>query len=169
MEASGLLGTWVWAEVRASGMSELKLRTGRPLISGPAFLPISVVAVMTTLQATKNPVLRGVSPTPSKIPVRSQRRPPLPTVKPCALDQENQDPKVRGDWWVKTVAASRQPIPPMHPKAEPQFLCSPPPEIGAEAQPRLSRPRSKSHTSNREIREISGEHSAPEPLGGTEA
>ncbi|XP_045657087.1 tastin isoform X2 [Ursus americanus] len=48
---------------------------------------------MTTLQATKNPVLRGVSPTPSKIPVRSQRRPPLPTVKPCALDQENQDPK----------------------------------------------------------------------------
>ncbi|XP_045866732.1 tastin [Meles meles] len=48
---------------------------------------------MTTLQATKDPVLRGVSPTPSKIPVRSQRRPPLPTVKPCALDQENQDPK----------------------------------------------------------------------------
>ncbi|XP_034858630.1 tastin [Mirounga leonina] len=51
------------------------------------------VAVMTTLQVTKDPVLRGVSPTPSKIPVRSQRRPPLPTVKPCALDQENQDPK----------------------------------------------------------------------------
>ncbi|XP_034500916.1 tastin isoform X3 [Ailuropoda melanoleuca] len=48
---------------------------------------------MTTLQAAKDPVLRGVSPTPSKIPVRSQRRPPLPTVKPCALDQENQDPK----------------------------------------------------------------------------
>ncbi|XP_027981390.1 tastin isoform X3 [Eumetopias jubatus] len=60
---------------------------------GPAFFPISAVAVMTTLQATKDPVLRGVSPTPSKIPVRSQRRPPLPTVKPCALDQENQDPK----------------------------------------------------------------------------
>ncbi|KAF3826272.1 hypothetical protein GH733_006386 [Mirounga leonina] len=60
---------------------------------GPAFFPISAVAVMTTLQVTKDPVLRGVSPTPSKIPVRSQRRPPLPTVKPCALDQENQDPK----------------------------------------------------------------------------
>ncbi|XP_059790566.1 tastin [Balaenoptera ricei] len=48
---------------------------------------------MTTLQATKDPLLRGVSPTPSKIPVRSQRRPPLPTVKPSALDQENQDPR----------------------------------------------------------------------------
>uniref|UniRef100_A0A8D1E946 Tastin n=1 Tax=Sus scrofa TaxID=9823 RepID=A0A8D1E946_PIG len=51
------------------------------------------VAVMTTLQATKDPLLRGVSPTPSKIPVRSQRRPPLPTVKPYALGQENQDPR----------------------------------------------------------------------------
>ncbi|XP_040092943.1 tastin-like isoform X2 [Oryx dammah] len=51
---------------------------------------------MTTLQATKDPLLRGVSPTPSKIPVRSQRRPPLPTVKPSALDQENQDPKRLG-------------------------------------------------------------------------
>ncbi|XP_073069672.1 tastin isoform X2 [Manis javanica] len=48
---------------------------------------------MSTHQATKNPLLRGVSPTPSKIPVRSQRRPPLLTVKPCALDQENQDPR----------------------------------------------------------------------------
>ncbi|XP_060513718.1 tastin isoform X3 [Panthera onca] len=48
---------------------------------------------MTTLQATKDPLLRGVSPTPSKIPVRSQRRQPLPTVKPRILDQENQDPK----------------------------------------------------------------------------
>uniref|UniRef100_A0A8C8XEP0 Trophinin associated protein n=1 Tax=Panthera leo TaxID=9689 RepID=A0A8C8XEP0_PANLE len=48
---------------------------------------------MTTLQATKDPFLRGVSPTPSKIPVRSQRRQPLPTVKPRILDQENQDPK----------------------------------------------------------------------------
>ncbi|XP_047724382.1 tastin isoform X1 [Prionailurus viverrinus] len=48
---------------------------------------------MTTLQATKEPLLRGVSPTPSKIPVRSQRRQPLPTVKPRVLDQENQDPK----------------------------------------------------------------------------
>ncbi|XP_070645272.1 tastin isoform X3 [Bos indicus] len=51
---------------------------------------------MTTLQAPKDPLLRGVSPTPSKIPVRSQRRPPLPTVKPSALDQENQDPKRLG-------------------------------------------------------------------------
>ncbi|XP_032150322.1 tastin isoform X2 [Sapajus apella] len=48
---------------------------------------------MTTLQATKDPLLRGVSPTPSKIPVRSQRRMPLPTVTSCALDQENQDPR----------------------------------------------------------------------------
>uniref|UniRef100_A0A2K5SAW0 Trophinin associated protein n=1 Tax=Cebus imitator TaxID=2715852 RepID=A0A2K5SAW0_CEBIM len=48
---------------------------------------------MTTLQATKDPLLRGVSPTPSKIPVRSQRRTPLPTVTSCALDQENQDPR----------------------------------------------------------------------------
>ncbi|MBZ3879058.1 Tastin [Sciurus carolinensis] len=48
---------------------------------------------MTTLQAKKDPLLRGVSPTPSKIPVRSQRRPPFPTVKSCVLDQENQDPR----------------------------------------------------------------------------
>ncbi|KAF6340692.1 trophinin associated protein [Rhinolophus ferrumequinum] len=48
---------------------------------------------MTTFQTKKDPLLRGVSPTPSKIPVRSKRRPPLPTVKPCALDQENQDPR----------------------------------------------------------------------------
>ncbi|XP_020025050.1 tastin isoform X2 [Castor canadensis] len=48
---------------------------------------------MTTLQATKDPLLRGVSPTPSKIPVRSQRRPPFPTVKQDSLDQENQDPR----------------------------------------------------------------------------
>ncbi|KAM4883000.1 tastin isoform 2-T2 [Thomomys bottae] len=45
---------------------------------------------MTTLQATKHPRLRGVSPTPSKIPIRSQRRPPFSTGK---LDQENQDPR----------------------------------------------------------------------------
>lgn len=51
---------------------------------------------MATFQTKKDPLLRGVSPTPSKIPVRSRRRPPLPTVKPCSLDQENQDPKVRG-------------------------------------------------------------------------
>ncbi|XP_016056728.1 PREDICTED: tastin isoform X2 [Miniopterus natalensis] len=48
---------------------------------------------MATFQTKKDPLLRGVSPTPSKIPVRSRRRPPLPTVKPCSLDQENQDPK----------------------------------------------------------------------------
>ncbi|XP_053517437.1 tastin isoform X2 [Artibeus jamaicensis] len=48
---------------------------------------------MTTFQTKKEPPLRGVSPTPSKIPVPSKRRPPLPTVKSCALDQENQDPK----------------------------------------------------------------------------
>uniref|UniRef100_A0A8D2JK95 Trophinin associated protein n=1 Tax=Sciurus vulgaris TaxID=55149 RepID=A0A8D2JK95_SCIVU len=48
---------------------------------------------MTTLQAKKDPLLRGVSPTPSKIPVRSQRRLPFPTVKSCVLDQENQDPR----------------------------------------------------------------------------
>uniref|UniRef100_G3TJ10 Trophinin associated protein n=1 Tax=Loxodonta africana TaxID=9785 RepID=G3TJ10_LOXAF len=36
---------------------------------------------------------RGVSPTPSKIPLLSQRRLPLSTGKPCALDQENQDPR----------------------------------------------------------------------------
>ncbi|XP_062932260.1 tastin [Cynocephalus volans] len=48
---------------------------------------------MTSLQPPKDPLLRGVSPTPSRIPIRSQRRPPLPTEKPCALDQENQDPR----------------------------------------------------------------------------
>ncbi|EHB00533.1 Trophinin-associated protein [Heterocephalus glaber] len=48
---------------------------------------------MTTIQATKDPLLRGVSPTPSKIPVRCQRRPPFPTVKSSTQDQENQDPR----------------------------------------------------------------------------
>ncbi|XP_049738982.1 tastin isoform X1 [Elephas maximus indicus] len=48
---------------------------------------------MTTLRATKDPLPRGVSPTPSKIPLLSQRRLPLSTGKPCALDQENQDPR----------------------------------------------------------------------------
>ncbi|XP_006870203.1 PREDICTED: tastin [Chrysochloris asiatica] len=48
---------------------------------------------MTTVQATKEPRLRGVSPTPSKIPVRSQRPPLLPAGKPSTLYQENQDPK----------------------------------------------------------------------------
>ncbi|XP_004638725.1 tastin [Octodon degus] len=47
---------------------------------------------MTTVQATKDPLLRGVSPTPSKIPVRSKRCPPFLTVKPSSQDQENQDP-----------------------------------------------------------------------------
>ncbi|XP_029426496.1 tastin isoform X1 [Nannospalax galili] len=48
---------------------------------------------MTTLQTTKDPRLRGVHPTPSKIPVLSQRCPEFSTVKPCSLDQENQDPR----------------------------------------------------------------------------
>ncbi|XP_006902558.1 PREDICTED: tastin [Elephantulus edwardii] len=47
---------------------------------------------MTTVQA-KDPFLRGVSPTPSKIPLRCQRRPPRPTDKTCAQDQENEDPR----------------------------------------------------------------------------
>ncbi|XP_037702491.1 tastin [Choloepus didactylus] len=47
---------------------------------------------MTSLQATKDPLLRGVSPTPSKIPVLSQRRRPLPRGNSIAVDQENQDP-----------------------------------------------------------------------------
>ncbi|XP_045143246.1 tastin isoform X2 [Echinops telfairi] len=50
---------------------------------------------MTTVQASTDLPLRGVSPTPSKIPVRSQRRTPLLRGKPCALNQENQDPKRR--------------------------------------------------------------------------
>ncbi|KAG8509163.1 Tastin [Galemys pyrenaicus] len=48
---------------------------------------------MTSLQARKDSVHRGVSPTPSKIPVRPRRRPPLPAVKPSAVEQENQDPR----------------------------------------------------------------------------
>ncbi|XP_005406754.1 PREDICTED: tastin isoform X2 [Chinchilla lanigera] len=52
----------------------------------------AVGAAMTTIQDSKDPLLRGVSPTPSKIPVRSQRRPPFLAVKPSAEDQENQDP-----------------------------------------------------------------------------
>ncbi|XP_036108830.1 tastin isoform X10 [Molossus molossus] len=67
-------------------------QTGGPLIFDLAF-PVSIVAAMTTFQTKKDPLLRGVSPTPSKIPVSSKRRPPVPTVKPCTLDQENQDPK----------------------------------------------------------------------------
>lgn len=54
-------------------------------------------------------------------------------------------------------------------------FCLPlPPEIGAEIQYStspgwLSRPQAENHTSNREIREIGGEHPAPEPLGGAQA
>ncbi|XP_016007256.2 tastin isoform X6 [Rousettus aegyptiacus] len=70
-----------------------KPRTGCTWTSDLAFFPISVVAVMATFQTKRDPLLRNVSPTPSKIPVRSKRCPPLPTVKACALDQENQDPK----------------------------------------------------------------------------
>ncbi|KAM6216328.1 tastin [Rhynchocyon petersi] len=47
---------------------------------------------MTTVQA-KDPRFRGVSPTPSKIPLRAQRLLPFPTCKPCTLDQENQVPR----------------------------------------------------------------------------
>ncbi|XP_076412851.1 tastin isoform X3 [Peromyscus maniculatus bairdii] len=48
---------------------------------------------MTTLHPRKDPLLRGVSPTPSKIPVLSQRCPDFSSVKSCSLDQENQDPR----------------------------------------------------------------------------
>nr|XP_035112800.2 tastin isoform X2 [Callithrix jacchus] len=64
---------------------------------------------MTTLQATKDPLLRGVSPTPSKIPVLSQRRTPLPTVTSRVLDQENQDPRR----WVQ-----KQPLNIQHPHVD---------------------------------------------------
>ncbi|XP_069346972.1 tastin isoform X2 [Eulemur rufifrons] len=62
---------------------------------------------MTTLQASKDPLLQGVSPTPSKIPVRSRRCPPFPTVKPCALDQENQDPR---RWVQKPTLSTQRPL-----------------------------------------------------------
>lgn len=74
---------------------------------------------MTTFQARKDPLLRGVSPTPSKIPVRSQRRPPLPTVKPSAVDQENQDPRVRGAWGSEDSSYKEAA---MHPNAELSFF-----------------------------------------------
>ncbi|XP_052017108.1 tastin [Apodemus sylvaticus] len=48
---------------------------------------------MTTLQTSKDPHLRGVSPKPSKIPVLSQRCPDFSSVKSRSLDQENQDPR----------------------------------------------------------------------------
>ncbi|XP_021098793.1 tastin isoform X2 [Heterocephalus glaber] len=59
----------------------------------PAGAQREMSTAMTTIQATKDPLLRGVSPTPSKIPVRCQRRPPFPTVKSSTQDQENQDPR----------------------------------------------------------------------------
>ncbi|XP_053413254.1 tastin isoform X2 [Nycticebus coucang] len=62
---------------------------------------------MTTVQATKDPLLKGVPPTPSKIPVLSQRRPPFPMVKPCAVDQENQDPK---KWMQKPNLSIQRPL-----------------------------------------------------------
>uniref|UniRef100_H0X0K4 Trophinin associated protein n=2 Tax=Otolemur garnettii TaxID=30611 RepID=H0X0K4_OTOGA len=61
---------------------------------------------MTTVQARKDP-LKGVPPTPSKIPVLSQRRPPFPMVKPCAVDQENQDPK---KWVQKPNCSIQRPL-----------------------------------------------------------
>lgn len=48
---------------------------------------------MNTLQTSKDPHLRGVSPNPSKIPVLSQRCSDFPSVKSGSLDQENQDPR----------------------------------------------------------------------------
>ncbi|XP_028644145.1 tastin [Grammomys surdaster] len=48
---------------------------------------------MTTLQTSKDPHLRGVSPNPSKIPVLCQRCPDISSVKSRSLDQENQDPR----------------------------------------------------------------------------
>ncbi|ERE81186.1 tastin-like protein [Cricetulus griseus] len=50
-------------------------------------------AAMTTLHTRKEPLLRGVSPTPSKIPVLSQRCPDFSSVKSCSQDRENQDPR----------------------------------------------------------------------------
>ncbi|XP_013362422.1 PREDICTED: tastin-like [Chinchilla lanigera] len=50
---------------------------------------------MTTIQATNDPLHSGVSPTPCKIPVCSQSRPPFLTVRTSAQDQENQDPRGR--------------------------------------------------------------------------
>ncbi|XP_021490637.1 tastin isoform X3 [Meriones unguiculatus] len=49
---------------------------------------------MTTLQTRKDPQLRGgATPTPSKIPVLSQRCPDFSSAKSSSLDQENQDPR----------------------------------------------------------------------------
>lgn len=89
--------------------------------------PVSIIAAMTTLHTRKDPLLRGVSPTPSKIPILSQRCSEFPSVKPCSLDQENQDPRVRGAW-VKRVRRWRQLTLAMHPSTESQFFCSPSPQ-----------------------------------------
>ncbi|XP_055976262.1 tastin isoform X1 [Sorex fumeus] len=67
---------------------------------------------MTTLPPKRDLVRRGVSPTPSKIPVSSRRRPPPPTDKPGALDQENQDPKRL----VRKLSTQR----PLHDSADPR-------------------------------------------------
>ncbi|KAL1767172.1 hypothetical protein HispidOSU_004201 [Sigmodon hispidus] len=48
---------------------------------------------MTTLHTRKDPLLGGVAPTPSKIPVLSQRCSDFSSVKSCSVDQENQDPR----------------------------------------------------------------------------
>lgn len=80
----------------ASGRPALEAPPPRAWLIFDPLLPGSTVAIMTTLHASKDPLPRGVSPTPSKIPVRCQRRPPFPTVRACAPDQENQDPRVRG-------------------------------------------------------------------------
>ncbi|CAO2600931.1 Troap [Lemmus lemmus] len=55
--------------------------------------PVSIIAAMTALHTRKDPLPRGVSPTPSKIPILSQRCSEFSSVKSCSLDQENQDPR----------------------------------------------------------------------------
>lgn len=101
-----------------------KPRTGCTWTSDLAFFPISVVAVMATFQTKRDPLLRNVSPTPSKIPVRSKRCPPLPTVKACALDQENQDPKVRA-LVDEDSSYRKQHTQAVHPNAELSVFLSP--------------------------------------------
>ncbi|ELV10871.1 Tastin [Tupaia chinensis] len=101
-QKSGLAVAWASGRMVLGGGGKVSGRSGpvpgdladTSSLILPAFFPVSVLAVMTTLQARKDPPLRGVSPTPSKIPVRSQRRQPFPTVKSCAPDQENQDPRI---------------------------------------------------------------------------
>ncbi|XP_031211058.1 tastin isoform X2 [Mastomys coucha] len=62
---------------------------------------------MTTLQTSKDPHFRGVSPNPSKIPVLSQRCPDFPSVKSRSLDQENQDPRTPAQ---KPLLSTRRPL-----------------------------------------------------------